>query len=220
MRKIRIAPGEYYHIFNRAVNKQIIFHNTSDYARFLFLILHFQSPIIFPQVSRLVKKYVKSLAFDTPDIDKIIKQRTIELVTFCIMPNHFHLIVKELEENGIAAYMHRVMTAYAKYYSTKYQKSGHVFQGTYQAVHIQDDRQMLHLSAYIHRNPREISKWFNKEDRYEWSSYQDFVIKHRWGGLLLPDIVLGEFKNQDKYRLFVQTSPAKLVKEELAYLES
>ena len=96
MRKVRISPGEYYHLFNRAVNKQVIFHDTSDYVRFLFLILYFQSPINFPQIGRLVKNYVKRLAFDTLDEDKVIKRRTVELVSFCIMPNHFHLIVKEL----------------------------------------------------------------------------------------------------------------------------
>jgi putative transposase len=219
MRKIRIAPGEHYHVFNRAVNKQVIFHDTNDYVRFLFLIIHFQSVINFPQIGRLVKNYVKSLAFDTGEVKNIIKQRTIELVGFCIMPNHFHLIIKELEEGGIAAYMHRVMTAYAKYYSIKYQKSGHVFQGTYQAVHIQNDLQMLHLSAYVHRNPREISRWFNKEDQYEWSSYQDLILKDRWDGLLTPDVILGEFKDRDGYRHFVKTSPAKLLKGELNYLE-
>ncbi|MDO8471353.1 MAG: transposase [bacterium] len=141
---------------------------------------------------------------------EIMKKRTVELVAFCIMPNHFHLIVKELEEGGIATYMQRVLTAYSKYYNTKYEKSGHVFQGPYQAVHVGDNRQLLHLSAYIHRNPREISKWFNKEDQYQWSSYRDYIGENRWGDLLLIDIVLGQFKNKKKYHEFVKTSSAKL----------
>lgn len=144
----------------------------------------------------------------------------VELVAFCIMPNHFHLIVKELEEGGIATYMQRVLTAYSKYYNTKYEKSGHVFQGPYGAVHIEDDRQLLHLSAYIHRNPREISKWFNKEDQYPWSSYRDFIGDNRWGNLLLPDIVLGQFKDKKHYHKFVKTSPAKVFEDELPYLDN
>ena len=115
MRNIKIAPGEYYHLFNRAVNKQVIFHDVRDYARFLFLILYFQSEIKFPQIGRIVKEFVKSRAFDTGDEQEISKNRTVELVAFCIMPNHFHLIVKELEEGGIADYMQRVLTAYSKY---------------------------------------------------------------------------------------------------------
>ncbi len=218
MRLIRITPGEYYHIFNRAVNKQVIFHDTSDYFRFLFLTLYFQSPIIFQQLGRKVKEFVQSRALDSVEEDEIIKKRRVELVAFCIMPNHFHLIVKELDEGGIAAYMQRVLTSYSKYYNTKYEKSGHVFQGPYQAVHVEDNRQLLHLSAYIHRNPREISKWFNKEEQYPWSSYQDFIGENRWGNLIMLDIIIGQFKDKAEYENFVKTSPAKIKEEELEYL--
>lgn len=219
MRLVRIALGEYYHIFNRGVNKQVIFHDKDDYSRFLFLILYFQSSLVFQQLGRLVKHFVQHSVLDMIDINDIIKNRRVELITFCIMPNHFHLILKELEEGGIATYMQRMLNAYAKYYNTKYEKSGHVFQGPYGAVHVENDRQLLHLSAYIHRNPREISKWFNKENQYEWSSYQDFIGENRWGDLLLPDIILGQFKSNTKYYKFVQTSPAKLFEEETEYLE-
>lgn len=150
--------------------------------------------------------------------EEVAKKRTIELVTFCIMPNHFHIIIKEFEEGAIAVYMQRILTAYAKYYNIKYEKSGHVFQGPYQAVHIENDRQLLYLSTYIHRNPREISRWFNKEDQYQWSSYQDFFEKNRWDRLLIPGIVLDQFKDKKEYHEFVRTSPAKVFEEELPYL--
>jgi len=221
---LRIAPGEYYHIFNRAVSKQVIFHDFGDYARFLFLILYFQAPVKILHISRAVKDFVKyfsqsgqSSALTTGLEKEIVKKRMVELIAFCIMPNHFHLLLKELEEGGIAAYMQRVLTAYSKYYNTKYEKSGHVFQGPYRAVHIKDDRQLLHVSAYIHRNAREISRWFRKEDHYPWSSYQDFIGENRWEGLLLPEMILGEFKNKKKYHEFVKTSPAKVFEEELEY---
>jgi len=217
MRIVRIAPGEYYHICNRAVNKQTIFHDTRDYFRFLFLILYFQSPIVFQQLGRLVKDFVLSRALDIHK-DEVIKKRMVELVAFCIMPNHFHLIVKGLEEGSIATYMQRVLTAYSKYYNTKYEKSGHVFQGPYRAIHITSDSQLKYLSSYIHRNPRELVNWINKEDRYQWSSYQDYIGENRWGDLLLLDIVLGQFKNKGRYHEFVKTSTAKLLVEELEYL--
>lgn len=219
MRLMKIALGEHYHVFNRAVNKQVIFHDSSDYSRFLFLILYFQSSLVFKQLGRLVKEFVLSRALDSGDEAEIIRRRSVELVAFCIMPNHFHLIVKEVDEGGIAAYMQRVLTSYSKYYNTKYEKSGHVFQGPYRAVHISDDRQILHLSAYIHRNPREIAKWFRKEDKYEWSSYRDFIGEDRWGALLVPDIILGQFKSRAKYDHFVRTSPAKVLEGELEHLE-
>ena len=163
MRILKIVPGEYYHIFNRATIKQVIFHDFGDYARFLFLILYLQAPIKILHIGRLVKDFTKccgqSSALTTGYEEEVMKKRMIELVAFCLMPNHFHLIIKGLEEGGIATYMHRVLTAYAKYYNTKYNKSGHVFQGPYRAVHIKDDRQLLYLSTYIHRNPSEIFKW-------------------------------------------------------------
>ena len=218
MRNIKIAPGEYYHLFNRAVNKQVIFHDVRDYARFLFLILYFQSEIKFPQIGRIVKEFVKSRAFDTGDEQEISKNRTVELVAFCIMPNHFHLIVKELEEGGIADYMQRVLTAYSKYYNVKYEKSGHVFQGPYRVVHIENDRQMLYLSAYVHRNPRELKGWLSREGSYPWSSYTDFVERNRWSKLLMPDIILGSFKGPEKYKKYLKTSMAKMIGDEFEYL--
>ena len=217
MRNIMIAPGEYYHVCNRGVNKQVIFHNSDDYFRFLFLILYFQSPITFEQTGRVVKEFVGSPALDISV--EIIKKRTVELTAFCIMANHFHLIIREVEEDGIVSYMQRVLTAYSKYYNTKYEKSGHVFQGPYRAVHVIDDRQMLHTSAYIHRNPREMKEWTNREEKYQWSSYQDHVGENRWGGLLIPDVISGQFRNKKDYRHFVETSPTKKLKEELEYLE-
>ncbi len=217
MRKIKIAPGEYYHIYNRGTNKQIIFHDLRDYTRFLFLILYFQSPLIFINIGRYVQYFVKHSVFNIGSDDKvkIIKKRVVELVALCLMPNHFHLIVKEVEEGGIASYMQRVLNSYTKYYNTKYQRSGHLFQGPYKAVHIKDDRQLMYLSTYVHRNPRELKGWKNKEHLYTWSSYQDSIGENRWSELLQNDIIIGRFKQPSDYRKFVETSPAKLLEEEL-----
>ncbi|MBX4181625.1 transposase [Candidatus Parcubacteria bacterium] len=218
MRKVRIAPGEYYHVFNRGVNKQMIFHDMRDFSRFLFLILYFQSPKVFTNLGRLIEDFVRHRVSHSIDQD-VVRGRMVEIVSFCIMPNHFHLIVKEVSDEGIASYMQRILNAYGKYYNTKYEKSGHVFQGPYRAVHVENDDQLRYLSAYIHRNPREISKWFKKEDQYPWSSYSDVVKENRWGKLLVPEILMGEFKNVKDYDTFVKTSTAKLIQEEIQYLK-
>jgi putative transposase len=226
MRNIKIAPDEYYHILNRGSNKQIIFLDKNDRIRFLFLILHFQSAITFENISRAVKEFAKSLTSvqhsvlnrgngEIDIVKDIVKSRTIELVAFCMMPNHFHLIIKEVKEAGIAGYMQRVLNSYTKYFNTKYQRSGHLFQGPYKAVHIQSDKQLLYLSAYIHRNPRELKEWFGKEKQYTWSSYQDFTLKNRFDNLLLPDIITGQFKNKGEYQEFLNTSTAKTIEGEL-----
>lgn len=218
MRNIKIAPGEYYHIFNRGVNKQLIFHETTDWARFLFLILHFQSPVIFQNIGRPTKEFVKHSVFNI-NSDEIIKKRYVELTAFCLMPNHFHLIVKEVEEGGISQYMQRVLNSYTKYFNTKYKKSGHLFQGPYKAVHVENNEQLLYLSAYIHRNPREFTNWSGKEDKYQWSSYQDLVKQNRFEKLINSDIITDQFKNKNDYNNFVKTSGAKILKQDLDLLE-
>ncbi|MBX4206446.1 transposase [Candidatus Parcubacteria bacterium] len=222
MRNIKISPGEYYHICNRGINKQIIFHDHHDYLRFLFLILYFQSPIKFDHLNRIIKTFSEIVGqhrvLATGYEEDMVRKRSVELTAFCIMPNHFHLLVKEIDEGGIAAYMQRVLNAYGKYYNTKYGKSGHVFQGPYRAVHMDDDTQLLHVSAYIHRNAREIGKWQNIYNEYPWSSCQDFTERNRWGKLVMPGIILDQFKGKTDYKKFLDTSLAKVTEEELAYL--
>src|SRR3989338_1512754 len=236
MRNIQISVDEYYHVYNRGVRKQIIFHDTADYARFLFLILFFQSPLVFhalsPYVSAFASNFVKHRVFniDASDSSKIIRGRYVELISFCLMPNHFHLVLREIREHGIARYMQRVLNGYTKYYNTKYEVSGHLFQGPYKAVHVENNEQLLYLSTYVHRNPRELQHWKNKEQTYEWSSYQDYIGENRWGELLSTEIILEQFKtpsvqhsvldrtksaNANGYGKFVRESSAKLLREEL-----
>ena len=217
MNRDNISVGEYYHIFNRGVGKKIIFKDDRDRIRFLFLILYFQAENNFPQISRIVSLYVKHRVFDTgTDIkNDIIKERFVELSSFTLMPNHFHLIVKETKEGGMGKYMQRVLNSYSKYFNTRYGVSGHLFQGPYKAVHVEDDEQLLYLSAYIHLNPKELNEWSKKEDIFPWSSYQDYIGENRWGEILKTEIIIEQFKNIKEYKDFVVTSGAKELEGEL-----
>lgn len=216
MRNIQISIDEYYHVYNRGAHKRNIFHNVADYARFLFLILFFQSPFVFDRVSRPVRRFVKHRVFDVDDADtsKIIDGRYVELISFCLMPNHFHLVIREVKEHGTARYMQRVLNSYTKYYNTKYETSGHLFQGPYRAVLVEDNEQLMYLSAYVHRNPRELPHWKNKEQKYEWSSYQDYIGENRWGKLLPTEIILEQFKTKNEYEEFARSSTAKMLDED------
>ena len=142
-------------------------------------------------------------------MSKIISGRFVELTNFVLMPNHFHLTVLEVKEKGIAIYMQRVLNSYTKYFNTKYQRIGHLFQGPYQAVHVEDNTQLLHLSSYIHKNFKEIKESKKRWQDYFWSSYQDYVKENRWPNLLKVDIILDQFKNKREYGNFVKTSLAK-----------
>jgi putative transposase len=214
VRNVSISPGEHYHIFNRGVNKQPIFLDDQDYRRFLFLVLCLQSDVVFRNIGRLSVMLPDTVQHSVLHTEKIVNDRNVELIGFCLMPNHFHLIVKEVKEGGIASYMQRGLNAYTKYANEKYKKSGHLFQGPYQAVHIADNQQLLHLSACIHRNPRELEPHMDYVN-YVWSSYPDFIGENRFGRLLTPEVILSQFSDQKEYCDFVLTSPAKMLEKEL-----
>lgn len=212
MRKIPFVQGAYYHICNRSNDGRPIFLDEKDYARFLFCILFYQAPTPFFNIGRQTSYFVKHSMFNiTQEITEEVKQRRLVVLgAFAIMPNHFHLFGQEKEEKGISRYLQRVQNAYAKYFNAKYKKHGHLFQGYFRAVPVATDEQLLYLSAYIHRNPRELQEWKGKERFYLWSSYQDCIGKNRWGELLKPNIFLDQFSTPKLYRIFVETSTAKL----------
>lgn len=214
-----VAPGEYYHVYNRGTRRNALFLDKGDYQRFLFGILYLQSPTAFKNVARTCARYSPDLGFPVSEeeVQEILKTRFVELTAFALMPNHFHLLVKETEEGGIANYMHRVSHGYSKYFGEKHKQSGHLFEGKYKAVRVKDDRHLLYLSAYIHRNPRALDQWKAREFDYPYSSLTDFTTANRWGGLIAPDIITGQFEQtkESNYSDFVKTSTAKLLEEEL-----
>ena len=216
MPRTLIAPGEIYHIFNRGINKQPVFLNEPDYVRMLFLILFLQSEEILNNIGRHTKNFIKhgDFGLSKNTLVEILKNRTVELISFVLMPNHFHLFVHEVEEGGISKYLQRIEIAYTKYFNAKYRRSGYLFQGPFQSVHIDSNEQTLYLSAYIHLNPKEIKQWKGKEQYYQWSSYQDLIKENRWGELLKHDIVSGQFSNSEEYEHFVRTSGAKELDED------
>jgi len=223
-REPSITSGEYYHIYNRGAFKQTLFRDRNDHTRFLFYVLYSQSPISFGHITRAVKTFSPHDGFmvAAEETSDIILNRYVELTAFCLMPNHYHLIIKELYAGGIAAYMQRLGNGYTKYFNTRYETTGSIFQGAYQARHIADNNYLLYLSAYIHRNPRELKRWRGKEFGYPWSSLQDFTEANRWGGLLMSDIIADQFETtpNSNYKDFVKTSSAKILGEELGSVQS
>lgn len=145
-RNLKFSIGEYYHVYNRGVEKRIIFNNEFDYQRFLLLIIliNDDKPV---EVQQLVRDYT---------IPEIINQRRnpiVSVVSFCLMPNHYHLILKEISESGISKFMHKLGTGYTLYFNAKNNRSGSLFQGTFKAKFIEDDRYLKYLFEYIHLNP-------------------------------------------------------------------
>ena len=122
MRNINFAPGEYYHVFGRGVRKSIIFQNDFEYARFIVVLLATQSDTRLKNYTRNLRKFLKDFSppFRGDTLKEIAKWKNVELVAFCLMPNHFHLILREKREGGISDYMQRVLTSTAQFINTKY----------------------------------------------------------------------------------------------------
>ena len=211
MRSVPIITDRYYHVLGRGNNKQNIFKGRRDYIRFLFLIIYLQSPEIFKNIDRQVSYFSKNFTFNLQrkEVNDIIKKRYVEIIGFSLMSNHFHIIIRQTKDGGISKYMQRILTSYSKYFNTKYDQVGHLFQGPYKAIEILDDNQLSYLSAYQHRNARELREWKNKELEYPWSSYQDYVKENRWGDLLKNGIIIDMFENGKDYNEFVKNSGAK-----------
>lgn len=216
IRPITFTNEEYYHICNRGVLKREIFKDGKDWLRLLFTIMLFQSPLSFNNIAYDIKRMMPQITGHPMSFKitgKPVKNRVVELISFCVMPNHFHLLVKQTCNNGVSKYLQRIQNSYTKFFNTKYQTSGHLFQGPFRAVHIGDNDQLLYVSAYIHLNPRSLNG--ENPEKYKWSSYQDYLKENRWGELLKTEIISGQFKNKDEYKDWVRESGAKDLEEEM-----
>lgn len=211
MRLENFARNEHYHVFASGVNKEKIFIDEYDKIRFIFLIIYFQSPIRIYNVSWYTEGFLKKGSFSTREnkISEILKERSVELMAFLLTPNHFHLLVQNLEDGILSVYMHRVLTAYSKYFNNKYNRKGHVFESSFRAVRIKNNDQLLQVSAYIHKSSKELGGWEKTYDKYPYSSYQDYIGSNRWDNLLSTETISKQFKNQSDYKKFVSENTQK-----------
>jgi hypothetical protein len=139
-----------------------------------------------------------------------METRYLEVTSFALTPNYFHILIKNLEEQVISVYMHRVLTSYSKYFNAKYKRAGRVFDGPFGASSVKNKEQLLDISAYIHKNLVELdNEPVMDYEKYRWSSCQDFLNTNRWGDLLSTDIVFKQFKNNSQYKNFLSTSKEK-----------
>jgi len=214
MARAELSEGEVYHVYNRGIEKRTIFGGDDDRWRFLTLMVLLQGDSVVDQIGRMVFS-VKHRMFDKPVFKEVIRNRYTELVAFCLMPNHFHMILRETKEGGISKFMQRFLNAYTKYFNAKYRRSGHLFEGKFKSAHVDTDEYLDYLSAYIHLNPRELRGFSGLEVNYTWSSFQDFVHENRLGGFLKPGIILEKFYKGSEYEKFVTELPIKTTRDNL-----
>ncbi|MDO8452870.1 MAG: transposase [bacterium] len=177
------------------------FLNRSDYQRFLFTLNYyrFHNPNL-----RLSHGLRLPIDQGRKILDELEEHNTkiVEIVCFSLMPNHFHILVKQLTENGISTYLRKIANSYTKYFNTKHERVGPLFQGPFKAVLIEDDYQLIHVSRYIHLNAL-VSSIVSDKDfiSYPWSSLSDYAGKNR--KFINPKIVLDQFVSKKDYMKFV-----------------
>lgn len=194
--------GEYYHVYNRGTDKRDIFMDEKDLSRFYNNLSEFNKvePIGSVYELFLRKKFGKE--------DKKTKP-IIELVAYCLNPNHFHLLISPLVENGIEKFMQRLGNGYTKYFNNKHKRSGVLFQGKFKSKHVDSNEYLLHLSVYINAN-NQISTTnrhrMSTEPRLSKSSLPEFLEKNLNNRLCNTEIILGQFKNKKEYKDFFDSS--------------
>jgi len=195
-RNLEFAEGEIYHIFNRGVDKRVIFQDEEDFDRFLECMLLFNDtePIGSIYENHFNKKK-ECLGH------AVSKTRLVEFVCYCLNPNHFHFILRQVAERGIEKFMHKLM-GYSKYFNNKYKRSGSLFQGPFRAVHVTSNEQLLHTSVYVNLNnlAHKLGHGVSK------SSWEEYTSKDKQSICTAKNIVLEQFNDFSEYKRFANES--------------
>jgi len=171
MRTIPLVPERYYHVYNRGVNKERIFFQRQNWDFFLYRLEHYCTP------------------------------EKAELIAYCLMPNHYHLLVYTKTFEFGRKVMHPLAVSYTKAVNQQLRRSGHLFQGSFQAQLVDKDEYLLHLSRYIHLNPVKAGL-VNSPQEWEFSSYREYISEYR-RDFLSPEIILDQFTTSSAYEDFV-----------------
>ena len=217
LRKDPFIVGEYYHIYNRGIDKRIIFKLKKDYERFIMLLYLANSKESFRLNDILNKKKFNKTFDEVLILDK--GQPLVSIGAWCLMSNHFHLLIRQKVDGGITKFMKKLGTAYSMYFNIKYQRTGSLFGGLFKSKLVGvDDNYMRQLLAYIHLNVLDINfpgweKLIDKKNPREWkdflknylhSSYQDYIgIQRPEGNILNINTFPDYFKEQDSFKDFI-----------------
>ena len=141
------SVGEYYHLYNRGVDKRIIFNNSSNYNRFILLLYLCNSnkPV---DLSNLLQNEGRSFSEIWKGVDK--GEDIIAIGSYVLMPNHFHILVKEISKNGISKFMKKLLTGYSMYFNKKNKRSGSLFEGRFRTTHVNKNEYLKYLFSYIY----------------------------------------------------------------------
>ncbi|MEX2029118.1 MAG: transposase [Candidatus Paceibacterota bacterium] len=188
----KFFSGTIVHIYNRGNNKEKIFHDKQDYKAFLFrmgLALGFT-----PEELNKDKNF--ALPYSRIRITGATKN-SFKLHAFCLMPNHFHLLIEQCSDISISKLISKVCSSYSKYLNNKYNRVGHVFQDCFKAVLVENNPQLMWVSSYIHMNAVK-DKIAKHPSKYVWSSYNDYVEKRNLP-IINKELLLGTYGDIENF---------------------
>lgn len=172
-RKTPFVAGEFYHLYNRGNSKQVIYRDPEDYLRFLQLLR------IANTDSSFKLKYLKDEA-GVPHSGVPM----VAIGAYCLMPNHFHILLSPLTDNGVTVFMRKLATGYSMYFNNKYERTGSLFEGKFKAEWVGDDRYLKYLFAYIHLNPvKLIDPTWKEEGIKDAAKAFDFAVSYSYASL-------------------------------------
>lgn len=199
-RAMPLVTGEIYHIFNRGIDKRPTFLTKRHYARAIETIrfYRYSSPPF-----RLSKYLVLNEVFQTRVLRGLESSVLVDILTLCLMPNHFHFILRQRQDNGISRFLSNVQNSYTRYFNTRAQRVGPLFLDQFKAVRIEDDEQLLHVHRYIHINPYTsfVTKTLNDLEGYVWSSLPDYLSETP--SIYEKNTILDYFKTRQSYKKFL-----------------
>lgn len=202
-RDIVLAEGEIYHIFNRGVAKMPIFLSAKHYKRFIELMNYYRFANL-----RLSYSSFNKLAIELREarLEEIILANAfdVSLLAFCLMPNHFHLLVKQTNPNGITKFMRHIQDGYAKYFNITSERIGPLYQSSFKAVRVESDEQLVHVSRYIHLNPATAYLVpTEKLHTYPWFSLPNYIEKEPSKYSFVDTQIIQSFFKKKDYEMFV-----------------
>lgn len=179
-RKIKFEIGEFYHVYNRGVEKRIIFQNSSDYKRFLILLYIANSD---KQIHISNEIWYKGNIEDIFEKDR--GEQLVAIGAFCLMPNHFHLLITPLVDGGISKFMQKLQTGYSMYFNKKYDRIGGLFQGVFKSQYIDNDRFMKYIYAYLHLNHAKLKhKDWKTQPKSFLKQLKKFIAEYPYSSLV------------------------------------
>ena len=199
-----LVNGEIYHIFNRSIARQPIFLSDTYYQRASEVLSYYNNlnpPVRYSFFYRLPYS-VKNEIIEGLNKEN---QKLVQILAYCLMPNHVHFLIKEITDKGITTFMRKLQNSYAKYFNTRNNRSGSLFQSMFKAVRVLTDEQLIHVARYIHLNPVTgyILKNIEELSTYPWSSYRIYV-GNQTSEVVNTDLVLSLFSSKEKFIEFTK----------------